>query len=219
VSDSVVFWRSTLAKALFAWMASSVLVVLSWGRLDEISTDLARWTSLIVVLGPIPPLLGWSLWAVFRRPRRNWPGPVLLVALCIAFGAALVPLVWSGSYLNFLSHRSAYARIVADARSGKLPRLGAEAFARGQRYGVAYAVEFDADVERMTIYFDWGDPYGFTGIVYSEGGCPWVDPPPEPPPNSAPPGEPQPPTIKHAGRPGSPWWHFGGHYCFTVIDM
>lgn len=219
------FWRTRLALVLLAWMGLSLIVTLGWGRLAELSPWLPAPLFLSVVVLPALPLLIWSFWAVARRPRSLWPAPILVVVFGVVFVLTFERLMLAGTYLNFLSHRDAYRSIVADHKAGRLPPASAGRLVEGRKHGVKYALD-SVNTSAIDVLFDWGNSYGFSGVIYSESSCsptndrPPSDPPaPSAPPESAEPGGPPLPTMKNAGRIGGPWWPLEGHYCFVIIQM
>ncbi len=65
-------------------------------------------------------LIIWSVVRFASRPRTAWLNSLAVLA---AFGLSVglgAPLADAGLYLNFLRHKSAYDRIVADAKAGRL---------------------------------------------------------------------------------------------------
>jgi hypothetical protein len=214
------FLRTRLAVVLLAWMALSLIVTLGWGRLSELSPWLLAPVLLSVVVLPALPLLIWSFWAAARRPRSLWPAPVLVVVFGVVFVLAFERLMLAGAYLNFLSHRDAYRSIVADYKGGRLPPASPGRLVEGRKHGVKYTLG-SVNTSVIDVLFDWGNNYGFSGVIYSETSCPTAQAVEREPPKpvSYEPGAAEPPTMKNAGRIGGPWWRLEGHYCFVIIQM
>lgn len=214
------FWRTRLALVLLAWMGLSLIVTLGWGRLAELAPWLPALAISTLVGLPVLPLLIWCIIAVLRQPRLLWPAPVLVVVFGVVFVLAFERLMLAGTYLNFLSHRDAYRSIVADHKAGRLPPASPGRLVEGRRHGVKYALS-SVNTSAIDVLFDWGNTYGFSGVIYSESSCPPVQVAEREPPKpvSYEPGAAEPPTMKNAGRIGGPWWRLEGHYCFVIIQM
>jgi len=216
-------WRTWLGRSLLAWMALSLLLTLAWGRLAELSPQLVAPALAVIILAPVVPLLVWAGWASARQPRILWPIPLIHLVFCAAFAFGFEGLMRAGAYLNFLSHRDAYERIVAERKAGLLP-LGGQDWQEGLRHGVKYALG-QVNSGEIDVLFDWGNPHGFSGVIYSEQECsPAADQTSKPISAASQmgpvaPDEATPPTMKNAGRVGGPWWRLEGYYCFVIIQM
>jgi hypothetical protein len=196
-------WSTRLAKVLIAWMAIALISALGFARLMELLPGRA-FSAVLVALYVAAPLvlLVWSIAAVLGRPHANWPALVALLLFCGVFVAANEALFDASIDLNFLSHRSAYDRIVADARRGRLGGVpDPSGHVTGERDGVRYSF---LSARTLNLQFDWSrDSAMILTVVYDEQACPE-----RPAPSKAsPPG--LPPAVRDASFPR----HLSGHYC------
>lgn len=209
-------WRSRFSRWFFLWVFLALASALAWGRLTEVAATLMTSVVMGLFLLPVLPMLFWSLRLLHRQPRTNWPAPVAVLLFCALAVAGLSPLMWTSTFLNFMSHKATYDRIVADAKAGRLAPNGGPGWTSGRRYGVDYYWQHSPGQASPSLQFNWGVPGGFSGIIYDEVECPPGNPRPPPSPPLEANGD-DVPTIKNAGRLGTPWWWFGEHYCFVVI--
>jgi hypothetical protein len=187
-------------------MPLSVLSILALGPFSELAPLVAGRVVFCVILLPVIPLL------LAAAVTRSWRGALVIGAFCSAFLVGFNPLMNAGGYLNFLRHRDAYERILADAQAGRLP-LDENGTFHGRRHGVAGHVNTRPT---LSAGFDWGDPDGFFGVMFGPECA--ARPASRPAPETAPPpsGGDTTPTIKNAGLTG-PQWPLGDRWCLTRV--
>jgi len=196
-------WRTLLAKTLAVWMVIALVSFLAAARLTELLPVWA-FSAFIVMLYLVAPvaLLAWSTAMLIRRPRVNWPALAALLTCCVGLFASERMLFDAGVHLNFLSHRSAYDRIVADARFGRLDGSpDATGRMSGERDGIRYIVDRRAPLE---LEFVWSrEDSMMLSVIYDERGCPRPPAPPQRPSAKAP------TAVQRAGASH----HLADHYC------
>lgn len=128
-------WRTALAKFVAVWLVLASLVVAGAVPLYELLGTLAVIPWNVVFVGPIL-LLIWSVVLVVRAPRRRWPAPLLVLAAAALAVAGAEPASGLGLRMNFLRHRGAYDRIVAEAQAARLVgRTSPQGAISGTRFG------------------------------------------------------------------------------------
>lgn len=159
-------WRTPLAVILLAWILSVLGVTLAAARLIEVTPpDTLTWAAIGLYLLPIPPLLGWGVWAMLRDPLTGWLAPTLLLGFCGAFVPLAQPLFDAGVNLNFQARRPIYEAVIAEARMTP-PRPGGRVM--GERDGVRfrYATERPDEID-----FIWQDSPAGVGVRYDPTPC------------------------------------------------
>jgi len=195
-------WRTWLAKALLAWVGLALVTTLAFARLMELLDEKPLAAVLVTVCLAAPlGLLVCCCWKLRGNPRANWPPlAVLLVSIGVLF-AASGPLFDASVYLNFMAHRPAYDRIIAETSTGELSGpVDANGQIVGTRHGVSY--QFNPARPRL-LQFSWTrDGALLLAVYYDEGRCPDQ-------------------SAKQIRRPGLPAptlrasysRHLAGHYC------
>jgi hypothetical protein len=209
-------WRSAFGRAALAWMALAVVTLLAFATLaDLLPFQVLQWTMIAIFMAAPAALVLWSAWAIFKAPRRTLP--VFLVLMVFSGGLLLAggQVILAGARTKFVVHRATYEAVVADVRSGRVPRDAGGCF-RGRRGGMDFS-SFSCGSEE--VIFPWGDDaLTLYGVIYDPYGCP----PPKPvtrPPKPTPPLinpetglEMDPPSIPNGGLIGRRW-PIAGRYC------